>query len=250
MSERDSDPSRLAPAAKRFMTTRWSLLLAARGDDAKAAREALAELCGAYWYPLYAFVRRKGHDAESAQDLVQGFLTRLIENGEVAAIDRGKGRFRSFLMAACSHYLANQADYRNAKKRGGGRATISIDRLKAEGRYDGEPAHELTAESLFERQWALTLLDRVLDRLETEMSVTGKARLFSALRPALLGSAERVPYLKIAKTLGVSEEAARASAKRLRRRYRELLRQEVGRTLDDPAEVDSEIRSLFSILGG
>ena len=250
MEERDRDPTRVGPATKRFLTTRWSLLLAARGDDAKAAREALAALCNAYWYPLYAFVRRNGHDAESAQDLVQDFLTRLIENGDVAAIDRRKGKFRSFLMAACSHYLANQADHHRAARRGGGRVPISIDRLKAEGRYDGEPAHELTAESLFERQWALTLLDRVLDRLEAEMNEAGKSRQFSALRPALLGGGQRVPYVQIAKTLGVSEEASRAAAQRLRRRYRALLREEVAQTIDDPSEVDSEIRSLFSILGG
>jgi RNA polymerase sigma factor (sigma-70 family) len=250
MGENDSDRSRIDPSAKRFLTTRWSLLLAARGDDAKAAREALEALCAAYWYPLYAFVRRKGHDADSAQDLVQGFLTRLIEKGDVAAIDRRKGRFRSFLMAACSHYLANQADHQRAVKRGGGRAPISIDRLKAEGRYHGEPAHEWTAESLFDRQWALTLLDRVLERLEAEMNDAGKSRQFSALRPALLGGAERVPYVQIADTLGISEEAARSAAQRLRRRYRELLREEVGRTIDEPSEVDSEIRSLFSILGG
>jgi RNA polymerase sigma-70 factor (ECF subfamily) len=250
MHDRDRGPTPLEPSGQRFRTTRWSLLLAARGNDAKAADEALATLCGAYWYPLYAFVRRRGYDADAAQDLVQGFFARLIEKGDLAAVDRHKGRFRSFLMAACAHYLANQADHDRARKRGGGRAPVSIDRLRAEGRYGGEPASDLTAERLFERQWALTLLDLVLGRLESEMDRAGKSAQFAALRPALLGAAERAPYSRIAAELGVTEEAARAAATRLRRRYREILRDEVSRTVDDPADVDAEIRALFAALGG
>lgn len=243
---RDAD----RPAIARFQTTRWGLIVAARGGPSAEAREALADLCGAYWYPLYAFVRRKGHDAESAQDLVQGFFARLLEKGDLASVDRAKGKFRSFLMAACSHYLANQSDHDRAAKRGGGRVAIPIDRLAAEGRYGREPADRLTAERLFERQWAMTLLDGVLGRLEAEMDGAGKARLFAALRPALLGDGERAPYARVAAELGVSEEAARAAAGRLRRRYRELLRAEVARTLDDPSGVDAEIRALFSTLAG
>jgi DNA-directed RNA polymerase specialized sigma24 family protein len=234
---------------KGFQTTRWSLILAARDGDADEAREALAALCGAYWYPLYAFVRHKGHDAETAQDLVQGFFARLLEHRDLESVDRGKGKFRSFLMAACTHFLANQRDRERAEKRGGGRAAISIDGLSAEGRYRREPAHQLTAERLFEKQWALTLLDRVIERLETEMSLSGKARQFAALKPALLGGAARAPFGQIAAELGLSEDAARAAAHRLRRRYRDLLRKEVARTLDDPAQVEEEIAALFSALG-
>jgi RNA polymerase sigma-70 factor (ECF subfamily) len=240
----DQDP------AERFQTTRWGLILAARGGHATEARAALASLCGSYWYPLYAFVRRKGHDPETARDLVQGFFARLLEKGDLASVDRQKGKFRSFLMAACAHYLANQSDHDRAQKRGGGRAPISIDQITAEDRYDLEPAHDLTAERLFERHWALTLLDHVLGRLEVEMMRAGKSRLFEALRPALLGDAERTAYAEIAAGLGLSEEAARAAAHRLRRRYREILREEVANTLDDPAEVEAEIGALFTALGG
>ncbi|WP_406698331.1 ECF-type sigma factor [Singulisphaera sp. Ch08] len=245
-----ADQEANVPAMKRFHTTRWSLILAARDRGQGGAHEALAALCETYWYPLYAFVRSRGHDAESAQDLVQGFFTRLLERGDLATVDPGKGKFRSFLMAACSHYLANQADHDRAKKRGGGRPLISIDRLKAEGRYGLEPVDLLTAERLFERQWALILLEQVLGQLEAEMVRSGKARQFEVLRPVLLGSALRVPYAEVAAALGVSEQAARASAQRLRRRYRVLLRGEVARTLDDPSEVDEEILALFAALGG
>jgi RNA polymerase sigma-70 factor (ECF subfamily) len=161
-------------------------------------------------------------------------------------VDRHKGRFRSFLMASCAHYLANQADRDRARKRGGGRAPVSIDRLRAEGRYHREPASDLTPERLFERRWALTLLDLVLARLEAEMGRAGKSAQFAALRPALLGTAERIPYARIAAELGLTEEAARAAATRLRRRYRAILRDEVARTVDDPADVEAEIRALFA----
>ena len=221
------------------------MVLSAR---AGASSEALAALCTTYWYPLYAFVRRKGYDAETAQDLVQGFFTRLLEKGDLGAVTPQKGKFRSFLMASCTHFLANQADYVRAKKRGGGQALIPIDGLTAEGRYGCEPAHRLTAERLFERQWAVTLLDNVLAVLTAEMARAGKSREFEVLRPALLGEGKRTPYGQIAAELGLSEEAARARAHRLRRRYRELLCEEVARTLDDPADVDGEVRDLFSAL--
>jgi RNA polymerase sigma-70 factor (ECF subfamily) len=238
------------PAAKRFMTTRWSVLLAVRDGDNAQAREALSSLFETYWYPLYAYIRRKGYDDDSARDLVQGFLTRLLEKRDLAAVDRRRGRFRSFLMAACSNYLINQADHARAIKRGGGRPTISIDRLDAEGRYNAEPSHGVTAERLFERQWTITLLDRVLARLDAEMERAGKREQLAALRPALLGEAERTPYARVALDLNINEEAARAAVYRLRRRYRDLLREEVARTLDDDADVDAEIRDLFLALGG
>jgi RNA polymerase sigma-70 factor (ECF subfamily) len=223
------------------------MIVAAKGG-ASGSREALAALCADYWYPLYAFVRRRGHDAATAEDLVQGFFARLLENHDLAAVDREKGRFRSFLMASCSHYLANQARYHRARKRGGGSPTIPIDRLDGEGRYALEPSHALTAERLFDRRWALTLLDRVLRRLEDEMAAAGKSRRFEALRGALLGGDDRIPYAQIAPGLGLTEDAARVAAARLRRRYRELIRDEVRDTLDDPADVADEIRALFQAL--
>ena len=188
---------------------------------------ALAELCAAYWYPLYAFVRRKGHDRESAEDLVQGFFAALLEKDSLATIDRAKGRFRSFLVAAISHYLANRHDHERTLKRGRGRAIVPIDVVTAEDRYRNEPAHELTPERLFERRWATTLLDHVLDRLEAEMNAAGKASTFVALKPALLGSPGRLAYAEIATELGCSEGAARAAAHRLRAPYRTLVREEV-----------------------
>jgi RNA polymerase sigma-70 factor (ECF subfamily) len=247
-SGRHFDPS--APVPGRFDTTRWSLVLTARDGCATEGRDALAALCSAYWYPLYAFVRRKGHDAEAAQDVVQGFFARLLEKGDLAGVDPGKGKFRSFLMASCTHYLANQRDRQRARKRGSGKTPIPIDRLSAEDRYDREPSHGMTAERLFERNWAITLLDQVLNRLRDEQERAGKARQFEALRPALLGGAERVPFARIAAELELSEEAARASAHRLRRRLRELVREEVARTIGDDADVEEEIRALFSALTG
>jgi DNA-directed RNA polymerase specialized sigma24 family protein len=202
-SDRDHDRDCVHPRPQRFQTTRWSMVLSARDGDRTESRDALAALCMMYWYPLYAFVRRKGHGAEAAEDLVQGFFTRLLEKGDLAAVEQGKGKFRSFLMAACTHYLANQADHDRARKRGGGRSPISISGLEAEGRYGREPAHNLTAERLFERQWTVSLLENVLGALEAEMKRAGKTRQFEALRPALLGSAERTPYNKIADELGL-----------------------------------------------
>jgi RNA polymerase sigma-70 factor (ECF subfamily) len=224
------------------------MVISARDGGATEAREALEALCATYWYPLYAFVRRKGHDVEVARDLVQGFFTRLLEKGDLAAVERSKGKFRSFLMAACTHYLANQVKHERARKRGGGRLPISIDGLAAEGRYGREPAHTLTAERLFERQWAVALLENVMSALAAEMTQAGLERQFKALRPALLGEAERTPYSAIAGALDLTENAARVAAHRFRRRYRKLLRAEVARTLTDEADVDEEIRSLFASL--
>jgi RNA polymerase sigma-70 factor (ECF subfamily) len=181
------------PLAARFPTTHWSRVVAAGDRAAPEAREALAELCRAYWYPLYAFVRRKGHGPEDAQDLVQGFFAALLEHDGLAALDRDQGRFRAFLIAACDHYLSNQIDRRTARKRGGGRLILSIDGVEAEGRYGSEPAHELTAERLYQRRWATTLLERVLATLEAEMLQAGKVRLFEALRPALLAGRNGCP---------------------------------------------------------
>ncbi len=250
MSNSGPEPGNPAEPAKRFMTTRWSVLLAVRDGDADLAREALSLLCEIYWYPVYAFIRRKGHDEDAALDLVQGFFARLLEKNDLASVDPQRGKFRSFLMAACSHYLANQRDFARAVRRGRGRAPISIDRLKTEGRYDREPAHGLTAEKLFERQWALTLLDRVLARLEAEMQEAGKGERFRVLRSLLLGESDRGTYAQVAAALNLSEEAARAAAHRLRGRYRELLREEVARTIGDADDVDAEIRSLSLALGG
>ena len=172
-----------AKRPEEFRTTRWSRIVATRERATPSAREALDSLCSDYWYPLYVFVRRKGYDHPSAEDLVQGFFARLLEKDDLATLEPRKGRFRSFLLAACTHYLANQAERDRTQKRGGGRLTLSLDSDDARARYAREPAHQLTPERLYERRWAMTVLDRVLGRLSDEMAVAGKARVFSTLRP-------------------------------------------------------------------
>ncbi len=232
-----------------FQTTCWSVVISARDGQTPDARAALETLCATYWYPLYAFVRRKGYDADAAQDLVQGFFARLLEKGDLAAVERSRGRFRSFLMAACAHYLANQAVHDRALIRGGGRSPISIDLLTAEGRYGDEPAHTLTAERLYDRQWALSIVENAVERLSDEMRAAGKVEQFEAMRPALIGDGERVSYRAIAEALGLSENATRVAVHRVRRRCRQLVRDEVLRTIADPNDLDEEMRSILSALG-
>jgi RNA polymerase sigma factor (sigma-70 family) len=232
-----------------FATTHWSLVLAARDRAAPGAREALESLITAYWYPLYAFVRHKGRDADESLDLVQGFFTRLLEKQDLKAIDPSRGRFRSFLMAACTNYLANEHDRERAQKRGG-KPPLSLDALAADQRYRHEPAHSLTPERLFLRRWTTTLLDRVLDRLACEMKESGKAHVFEVLKPTLLGEDDSASYRELGSRAGLSEGAARVAAHRLRARYREILRDEVAQTVADPAEVDEELRDLFASISG
>ncbi len=238
------------PSAARFPTTHWSRVTRAGGLPDSEARAALEGLCRDYWFPLYAFARHRGLSPHEAEDLVQGFLADLLERGDLAGVDRSKGRFRAFLRAAFEHYLANRRDHDRAVKRGADRTIVPIDRLDAERRYGLEPAHEMTAERLFERQWALTLLQRVLRRLEDESAHAGKSALFDQLRPALQGDDLAPSYREIAAALGLADGAVRVAAHRLRVRYREVLREEVGRTTDDPAGVDDEIADLLAALGG
>jgi DNA-directed RNA polymerase specialized sigma24 family protein len=232
----------------RFPTTRWSRVIRAGDPADPGGRAALEELCRDYWFPLYVFVRRHGLSVDEAEDIVQGFLADLLERGDLANLDESKGRFRSFLRAACEHYLANRRDHDRAAKRGGGVTIVSINRLAAESRYEREPAHEMSAERLFERQWALTLLGRVMERLEAESVQAGKAELFARLRPVLQGDNLAPSYAAIGAELGMSDGAARVAAHRLRGRYRELLREEVGRTTDEPTAIDSEIADLLATL--
>jgi RNA polymerase sigma-70 factor (ECF subfamily) len=229
-----------------FATTRWSVVLGA-GAGSPAADDALAKLCRAYWYPLYAFVRRQGHGPHDAQDLTQGFFARLLEKQDLAAVDRSKGRFRSFLLAAMKHFLANEWDRARAQKRGGGIALISIDDAEAEGRYAHEPAEQSTAEQLFDRRWALTLLDQVLARLEEEMARSGKRALFDALKFSLTG-ARAAAYEEIARSLGTTEGALKVAIHRLRDRYRTLLREEIADTVGSAADLDEELHHLFAAL--
>jgi RNA polymerase sigma factor (sigma-70 family) len=236
-------------SAAQFPTTRWSRIARAGGQADVAARAALEELCRDYWFALYAFARRRGSSPHEAEDIVQGLIVDLLERGDLAGLDRSKGRFRAFLRSACEHHMANRRDHDRAAKRGGKQTIVPIDRLDAEGRYGREPAHELTAERAFERQWALTMLERVLSRLEVESARSGKSALYDLLRAALQGDHLAPSYRDIAADLGMAVGAVRVAAHRMRVRYRELLREEVGRTTDDAAGIDDEIADLLSALG-
>ncbi len=232
-----------------FQTTHWSLVLRAGNRADREAEDALAALCGRYWYPLYAYVRRRTADLHEAQDLTQEFFARLLEKNTLAAASPERGRFRSFLLTAVKNFLANRRDRDNAGKRGGGTRKLSLDWDSGESRLKMEPAHDLTPERLFERQWVLTLLDLVMRRLQQECEAAGKAEHFERFKEVLTGGKERLPYAEVAADLGMSEEAARQAASRLRKRYRELLREEVSQTVAEPRDIDDEIRNLFAVFG-
>jgi RNA polymerase sigma factor (sigma-70 family) len=234
-------------ATHNFATTRWSLVLAAGGDRASPETgQALAALCEAYWYPLYAEARRRGLSPEDAGDRTQAFFARLLEKGDLAAADRQRGRFRSFLLASFGHFLSNQWDRERAAKRGGGRV-VTIDAAKVESRYALEPSHEATPERLFDRRWALTVIDRALGRLREESQRQGKAEQFDALKGALAGD-RGTPYAELAQRLGTTEAAVKTAVCRLRGRCRELIREEIAQTVASPEDVDEELRALFAAL--
>jgi RNA polymerase sigma-70 factor (ECF subfamily) len=233
-----------------FSTTHWSLVLAAQGDDSGPAAKALASLCESYWYPLYAFVRRRGYGPHDAQDLTQAFFEKLLEKNTLKVVSQEKGRFRSFLLGALKHFLANEWDRSRAAKRGGGTVAISLDQGDAEARYRLEPADEMSADRLFERRWAMTLLDQVMKRLREEMESAGKAAVFEELKDHLMAGGASAPFAEAGERLGLSEGAARVAAHRLRKRYRELLQEEIAQTVADPSEVEDEIRHLISVLAG
>ncbi len=236
----------------RFPTTRWSQIAQAVDGDDPDANAALADLCKVYWYPIYAFIRRKGHDAERALDLTQDYFARLLEKRTVAAADRGKGRFRSFLLRDVSFFLVNRNDRNRAAKRGAGRPVLAIDSGDVESRFLREPWHELTPERLFDRVWALTLLSRAFDRLAVDYAASGRGALFDRLQGVLIAGSDALPYAEIAAQLGMTEEAVQQAASRLRKRYRQALRDEIAATLDNPQETDitSEIRDLYGALTG
>lgn len=243
MSDQNAQSS--SPGSERFRTTHWSIVLAAGRRSSPDVRDALATLCQIYWYPLYAYVRRQGHSPSDAQDLTQSFFARLLEKNVAGKADRTRGKFRSFLLVSLNHFLAKEWRRAGARKRGDGRVTLSLDLAAGESRYTLEPVHELTAEKIFERRWALTLLEQTLEKLRDEFARGGKLELFERLKPYLGGNESAVPYLEIAGALGKTEGAIKVAVHRLRRRCRELLRAEIAETVSSAQEIDDELRDLF-----
>lgn len=239
-SPRDS----LAPGARDFHTTHWSIVLSARGDTGGAPM-ALGKLCRAYWHPLYAYVRRQGLSSHDAQDLTQEFFARLLEKGWLGGVDRELGRFRSWLLAAMKHFLANEWDRSRAAKRGGGAVLFSFDALDAESRLLHEPATD-SPEKIYDRRWAMALLDRVMTRLRAEMAGAGKLAHFEALKFCLTG--EKDAYAGVGERLAMSEGAVKVAVHRMRQQYRALLRAEIAETVATPAEIEDELRHLLAAL--
>jgi RNA polymerase sigma-70 factor (ECF subfamily) len=232
------------PGARDFHTTHWSVVVSAQGDSS-GARESLARLCAAYWFPLYAFVRRQGMSPHDAEDLTQEFFARLLERGWLDGVDRGRGRFRSWLLAAMKHFLANEWDKRRTRKRGGGAVLFSFDELDAEGRLLHEPATD-SAEKIYDRRWAMTVLDQVLARLRAEMAGSGKLAHFEALKFCLTG--EKHAHSEVGARLAMSEGAVKVAVHRMRERYRALLRAEIAETVAGSGEIEDELRALMAAL--
>jgi RNA polymerase sigma factor (sigma-70 family) len=232
-----------------FTTTHWSVILAAANQETPEAAAALERLCRIYWYPLYAYVRRRGYSPEDAQDLTQEFFARLLEKNFLVQVDPGKGKFRSFLLAAINHFLANEWDRANAVKRGGRVTFLALDHDSAEQRL-AEISLDRSPEQIFERCWALAFLQEVLGRLRDEVVQAGHAAHFEELKVFLTGDKSSVSYAELAAKLGTNEAALRKEVQRLRHRYGELLREEIGRTVANPAEVEDELCHLFTVLSG
>jgi RNA polymerase sigma factor (sigma-70 family) len=237
--------------AAQFRTTRWSMVYraGAQSRSAEDTQRALEELCQAYWYPLYAYVRRLGHSPEDAQDVTQDFFSRLLEDNSLASVHESKGRFRSFLLASFKHLLANEWKHAHRQKRGGGKVHFSIEQEMAEGRYYKELLDRADPERLYERQWAETLLKRAIDRLRDEWESKDGTRRFEDLKPFLVDKGS-VAFATVAARAGVTEASLKWAVHKLRGRYRELVREEIAHTVSSPDEVDDELRHLFLVLAG
>jgi len=233
-----------------FTTTHWSVVLAASLHESPQADEALAQLCRVYWQPLYAFIRRRGYEEQEAKDLTQEFFARLLRKNYLRAVDRKKGKFRSFLLAALEHFLANEWRDAHAQKRGGGATLISMDEESAEQQYLQIPSRGVSPEELFARQWAMTLLEQVLANLRREFAAAGKAALFEDLKIFLTGEKRPVSYGELAAKLQTTEPALKMAVSRMRQRYGELLRAEIANTVSSPEQVEEELRALFAALSG
>ena len=245
----DGESESARSGAERFVTTHWSAVVRAGQGDSATGQEDLAELCRVYWYPLYGFVRRQGHGPHDAQDLTQEFFSRLLEKNYVADARQDKGRFRTFLLTALKRFLANEWDRQHAQKRGGFHSAVEINEAMAEKRFNAELAHDLKPDVLYERQWAVTLLERVMELLKEEYVASGRAKLFEHLRACLVKEESARPYAEIAAGLGLSEASIKTAAHRLRGRYQEILRQEIGKTVSSQDQIEPELKQLFSAFG-
>jgi RNA polymerase sigma-70 factor (ECF subfamily) len=231
-----------------FTTTHWSLVLNARDPSSPQAAEALEKLCRTYWYPLYAYVRRQGEDEESAKDLTQGFFARLLQKNYLAQVQREKGKFRTFLLTALKHFATDEWDKARAQKRGGGQPPISLDDTTCEHRYRLEPVDEMDAVKLYERRWALSLLEQARQRLKEEYDRAGKSDLYDHLKIYETGDRNGPPYAEVAVKVGLGESGVKSAVRSMRRRFQELVREEVANTVESPAEVDAEIRHLIIVV--
>jgi RNA polymerase sigma-70 factor (ECF subfamily) len=228
----------------RFATTRWSLVLAAGRRSSEPSREALNSLCETYWYPVYAFIRRQGNEADAALDLTQEFFARVLEKNYIGQADPARGRFRAFLLTSARHFLSNERDRARAVKRGGTTPIVSLDVETAEGTYQLEGRDDLTPEKLFDARWATLTLDRALARLQRAYAAAGNPETFEGLKGFLTGDSESLSYADVARTLNSTEPAIRVAVHRLRRRFREALVEEIAETVSSPAEIDAEMRYL------
>jgi RNA polymerase sigma-70 factor (ECF subfamily) len=233
--------------AAAFVTTQWSVVLTAQGRS-PAADQALEKLCRTYWWPLYGFVRRNGFGPEEAQDLTQGFFALLLERRDLDVVRREKGRLRSYLLVSLKNFVAKARRRELTIKRGEGHALVPLEELVAREHADAEPAHHLTADKIYERRWALTLLDQVLARLENEYSAAGNAKLFDCLKQFLSDEPDRRSQAEVATDLGMTENAVKQAFHRLRLRYRQLLHDEIAQTVALPGDVEDELRHFISVL--
>jgi RNA polymerase sigma-70 factor (ECF subfamily) len=243
-------PDERAAGGKWFATTHWTVVLAAGHPSNPAAQAALESLCQTYWFPLYAYVRRSGRDPEEARDLTQEFFAGFLERNAVSFADPARGRFRTFLLTAMKHFLANEWKKENRLKRGDGRSLLSLDAAGAEERLAGEPADPVTPEVIYERRWVAALLDRVLGHLGQECAAAGRSAQFEELKASLWGESRNDTQAQISARLGMSVGALKVATHRMRARFRELLRAEIAHTVASPVELDDELRHLVAVMSG
>jgi RNA polymerase sigma factor (sigma-70 family) len=248
VSTANSSEASSPPRGDIFVTTRWTVVLSAGRKSSPHSDKALAELCQTYWYPLYAYVRRQGKSKEDAEDLVQAFFASFLEKNYLAGLSAELGKFRAFLLVALKHFLANEWDKANRQKRGGGVEHLSLDWQSADERYHLDPPDPASPDRSYDRAWALALLEQVILRLQQECEAAGKGELFQQAKGYLMVGEQTIPYTEAARALQMDEGTVRVAVHRLRKRYRELLREEIAQTLDNPADVAEELRSLLAAL--